>query len=143
MKNLNISKKLVTPKTKPIEMPSLFFIEKYFDKKKNKNTEFTLYFKVLLIPEEWISYYGHSQKRYFYSLRKLLTGLARAAFMDWILIVPTATSRAPMPARRKTHHTIEILNTKSFNHRLSPHHAIGKAIKADMRIITINSFERR
>lgn len=48
--------------------------------------------------------YGYT----FYSVRKLLTGFAKAAFIAWKLTVSDAINKAKTPANTKTHHPIEM-----------------------------------
>jgi len=43
-----------------------------------------------------------------YSVRKLFTGLASAAFIAWKLIVINAITAARMPAVKNIHHGIDI-----------------------------------
>ncbi|MEJ7829990.1 MAG: hypothetical protein WKF91_17405 [Segetibacter sp.] len=66
--------------------------------------------------------------RFVYSVLKLLTGLAIAAFIAWKLTVITAISKASNPAVANTHQEIFILYAKPSSHLLIAHHAIGVAI---------------
>ena len=62
-----------------------------------------------------------------YSVLKLFTGFANAAFTAWKLIVNNAIPNATTPASTNTHHSILILYTKSCNHVLAAYHASGLA----------------
>lgn len=77
---------------KPIESPKMFIKEK------------TLFFFRLrhAIIKIFLSI------RLFYSVRKLFTGLAAAAFIACKLIVANAMNAAIMPASKNTHHEIFI-----------------------------------
>src|SRR5438045_3628051 len=66
----------------------------------------------------------------FYSVLKLFTGFATAAFIAWKLIVSRAMLKAAMAAIPKTHQLIATLYGKSCNHLLIANHATGKAISA-------------
>ncbi len=65
-----------------------------------------------------------------YSVLKLFTGFALAAFTACRLSVTKATIAVTAPAKINIHHGIPILKTKSCNHLCKPHQAMGKATNA-------------
>src|SRR5664279_2915142 len=63
-----------------------------------------------------------------YSVLKLFTGFAIAAFIAWKLTVINAMMIEAIPPIRNSHQLISILNVKFCNHRFIKYHANGVAI---------------
>src|SRR5687768_2198487 len=69
-----------------------------------------------------------------YSVLKLFTGLAIAAFIAWKLIVNNAINNAIAPAAANTHQLILILYAKSSSHLFINHQDRGTAMNTDIII---------
>src|SRR5512140_2558775 len=78
---------------------------------------------------------------HIYSVLKLLTGLAKAAFIAWKLIVNKATRAADNAAAAKTHQLRLILYSKFFSHTCMPHHATGNASRDAINTSFKKSFD--
>jgi hypothetical protein len=78
-----------------------------------------------------------------YSLLKLFTGLAIAAFMDWKLTVANAIDMVTQPDTANTHHSICVLYAKVCSHRFIPYHARGEAIAIAIIISHKNSADNK
>src|ERR1700722_371915 len=78
-----------------------------------------------------------------YSVLKLFTGFATAAFIAWKLIVTNATITASIPANAKIHQLIFILYAKFCNQLFITNHASGEAITNEMKMSLIKSFDKR
>src|SRR5579871_5187025 len=63
----------------------------------------------------------------YYSVLKLFTGFAVAAFIAWMPTVIKATNAAKIPANINTHHCISMRYAKSFNQTFIANHATGNA----------------
>src|SRR5687768_18236676 len=75
-----------------------------------------------------------------YSVLKLFTGLASAAFIAWKLTVINAINMAAVPAITNAVQPICILNAKSCNHLFTPQYANGAAIAIEMQTMIKKSF---
>src|SRR6185369_17520919 len=76
-----------------------------------------------------------------YSVLKLFTGFAIAAFIAWKLTVSNATSNAAAPAIANSHQLMLILYEKSCSHLCITYHAIGNAMTLAMITSFTKSFD--
>jgi hypothetical protein len=79
----------------------------------------------------------------FYSLLKLFTGLAIAAFIAWKLMVANAINNANAPAIKNIHQLIFILYAKFCNHLSMISHANGEAMNNAIATSFRKSFENK
>src|SRR5262249_21750074 len=87
------------------------------------------HWKFTLSKSNLILYPSYSLFTIHYSLLKLFTGFATAAFIAWKLIVNTVMMKITDPAAKKIPTPILILYAKLCNHWLATHQATGKAIR--------------
>src|SRR5688500_10483968 len=79
----------------------------------------------------------------FYSVLRLLIGLLTAAFIDWKLTVNNVIRIAARPAEINTHPLIGSRYAKSSSHFDIAHHAIGTAMRSEIKTNNKNSRDNR
>ncbi len=78
----------------------------------------------------------------YYSVLKLFTGFAIAAFIAWKLIVASAIMTAKNPAAKNNHQLILMRYAKSCSHLCMINHASGDAITKATITSLIKSLDR-
>src|SRR6185503_175563 len=86
---------------------------------------------------------AYSQQPANYSLLKLLTGLAIAAFTVWKLEVSTAASNIPAPLAANIHQLMVVRSAKPSIHLFMAYHPIGVTITKASTISNITSVDNK